>query len=117
MNEDPRAEASAEIFRRYLALLDGCTHDPLEAHPRLSIANLVWICEQGVAQAHVLPLDKISRWLGFVQGCLAMRGLSDVDVERDETRPIFHRAYERCGIIPPEPQAKDAGRPEPRQDI
>lgn len=36
-----------------------------------------------------MPIDKIARWTGFIQGVLAARGLLDVDAERDRTRPIF----------------------------
>lgn len=33
--------------------------------------------------------DKAHRWLGYVQGCMVMRGWLDVDQERDRTRPFF----------------------------
>lgn len=33
---------------------------------------------------------KASRWLGFVQGVMVMRGYITVDGERDRTRPIFN---------------------------
>lgn len=38
-----------------------------------------------------MPIDKIARWTGFIQGVLAARGLIDVDAERARTRPIFNR--------------------------
>lgn len=38
-----------------------------------------------------MPIDKIARWTGFIQGVLAARGVISVDVERDRTRPIFNR--------------------------
>ena len=39
-----------------------------------------------------MPIDKIARWTGFIQGVLAERGLIDVDDERNRTRPIFTSA-------------------------
>lgn len=39
-----------------------------------------------------MPIDKIARWTGFIQGVLAARGLLNVDDERNRTRPIFAAA-------------------------
>lgn len=36
-----------------------------------------------------LPVPKLCRWLGYVQGVLIERNLTTVDVERDWTRPLF----------------------------
>lgn len=36
-----------------------------------------------------LPLMKLNRWLGYIQGCLIERGATTVDDERDWTRPLF----------------------------
>ncbi len=36
-----------------------------------------------------LPLMKLNRWLGYIQGVLIERGLTTVDEERDFTRPYF----------------------------
>ncbi len=36
-----------------------------------------------------VPLVKLSRWLGYVQGVLIERGKTTVQVERDWTRPLF----------------------------
>lgn len=32
---------------------------------------------------------KANRWLGFIQGCMIMRGMTTVQAERDFTRPYF----------------------------
>lgn len=95
------SEANWQLFTRYgslIASLDGA--DPLEDDPRLSLTNLSWMCAEGARLAHEMPDDKASRWLGFVQGCLAMRRLIDVDSERDITRPLFHAAARHRGIDP-----------------
>jgi hypothetical protein len=36
-----------------------------------------------------LPLMKLNRWLGYIQGVLIERGLTTVQAERDWTRPLF----------------------------
>jgi hypothetical protein len=36
-----------------------------------------------------LPLMKLNRWLGYIQGVLISRGITTVTEERDWTRPLF----------------------------
>lgn len=42
---------------------------------------------EGVAKR--LPLMKLNRWLGYIQGCMIERGYTTVEAERDWTRPLF----------------------------
>lgn len=44
------------------------------------------------------PIDKLNRWLGYIQGNLISRGLTTVDKEREFTRPIFREAYDKLGL-------------------
>lgn len=37
----------------------------------------------------MIPLNKLNRWLGYIQGCLISKGLTTVEEERDWTRPLF----------------------------
>ncbi len=97
-----RHDATKEIFRRYLALIESEGADPNSEDERLSLKNLRWICTEAIEKGRYLPIDKISRWLGFIQGCLAARQIIDVDEERDFTRPLFHRAYREEGIDVPD---------------
>lgn len=71
---------------------------------KLSTFNdrLVPMLEKMEENASEWPVDKTNRWLGFVQGCLFVEELIDVDVERDFTRPLFHKYYEDNGIKIPE---------------
>jgi hypothetical protein len=96
-----RHSATRVAFERYLAIIGQAEGDPLGDHERLSLRNLEWICTEAVERGEGLPLDKLSRWLGFVQGCLASRTLIDVDEERDFTRPLFHQAYQAEGVEVP----------------
>jgi len=36
-----------------------------------------------------LPVPKLCRWLGYIQGVLIARGYTSVEKERDWTRPLF----------------------------
>jgi len=96
-------QINARLFGRYLEIIRsaGDQPDPFDSDPRLSLKNLSWMCTAGQSDAFSMAEDKASRWLGFVQGCLAMRGMIDVDVERDITRPLFHSLVKaRTGQVP-----------------
>ena len=36
-----------------------------------------------------MPVAKLCRWLGYIQGVLIERGITTVQAERDWTRPLF----------------------------
>lgn len=42
-----------------------------------------------IAGVSTLPLNKLNRWLGYIQGTLIAAGLTTVEAERDWTRPLF----------------------------
>lgn len=41
--------------------------------------------------------DKLSRWVGYVQGTLIERGVLDTKFERDFSRPIYQPIYAAQG--------------------
>ena len=90
------------LAARYSALINdykkGDAYDPLASNPRLALSNIDWMCRELMQSASSMPVDKMARWLGFIQACLAMRGLIEVDDERDFTRPLFHSAYAAEGL-------------------
>ena len=53
-------------------------------------AHCRWMAQHQMhpAQAHH-SIDKKSRWLGFIQGVLIVHGLTEIDAERNITRPWF----------------------------
>lgn len=94
--------ATTAMFRRYLQICAEAGQMGEECYPeRLQLENLIWLCNRSIEAGESLPIDKLSRWLGFVQGCLLMRGLLDTDEERDASRPLFHQGYEEDGIAIP----------------
>jgi hypothetical protein len=70
--------------------------------------NLHWMMERVIREIDTFPLDKMGRWIGFVQGVLALSGNLDVDAERERTRARFHAAYKATGQeVPPTMQLGD----------
>jgi hypothetical protein len=41
--------------------------------------------------------DKLSRWVGYIQGVLIERNILDTDFERDVSREIYRPIYEELG--------------------
>lgn len=86
-------EYYAGELRRYGAMPVNNTE--IENGDPTSLDHLLWMCEycepmvrdDGMGMA----VDKYSRWLGFVQGCMIMHGLTTVAAERDRTRPWFKK--------------------------
>ena len=112
------AVANAALFRRYLIIIEGSKSEAQASgagdvgsvtkiqadvpdEGDTSMANLEWMCRTVLERLDSFPADKASRWLGFVQGVLAVRGLITVAEERDHSRPLFHAAYRAGGIEPP----------------
>lgn len=75
-------------------------HDP-RFPPKAQRGRLLALAE-AISKSHHLPVDKVSRWLGFIHGVLLARWALDVDAVRDRTRPLFHAAYAEAGIEIPE---------------
>ena len=44
------------------------------------------------------PIDKLSRWLGFIQAYVIFTNQTTIDIERDFSRPLFHKAYQNENI-------------------
>jgi hypothetical protein len=77
--------------------------DPSTAEQKsdTSYAHLHWMIAMCLENLDSWPTDKISRWVGFVQGVQTLRGDMSSQDERDRTRPFFHEAYESMGLSAP----------------
>jgi hypothetical protein len=71
------------------------------SNERTSPENLRWMLHRCLDELLTFPVDKLGRWVGFVQGVLALSSNLDVDAERDRTRGRFHAAYEATGQVIP----------------
>lgn len=96
--------ASVALLGRYLVILGRQAGLEMPAPDGTSNSHLRWMCQTAIDDSHAWPADKLSRWLGFVQGVMCARGLVTVEGERDLSRPMFHAVYRAAGIVPPSVQ-------------
>lgn len=96
-------EAHRVMFERYAKVLSAYGHNPVKADDvnlQTYCPHLLWMCTHALTflKTPDFPLDKASRWLGFVQGCLIHSGTLGcrftVQSERDFSRPLFEAAYQ-----------------------
>jgi hypothetical protein len=85
---DNQVTATLHMFKRYRDVLVDKTFDGPD---QTGSDHLRWMCETAIdaLENETYPLDKMSRWLGFVQGVLIMQGITTVNTERDYSRPLF----------------------------
>ena len=92
-------EGSRKAFEYYAQLLRAkkvkpVNHAEIEGGGTTSFEHLLWMCEHCEPlvrdDGQGMPTDKYSRWLGFIQGCIIMHGLTTVEAERNRTRPWFN---------------------------
>jgi hypothetical protein len=60
-----------------------------EAFKDASSENAYWLAIQGQIHSETLPIDKLNRWLGFIQAVAIINKYTTVQAERDFTRPLF----------------------------
>lgn len=105
---DPRHEATVDVLQGLLPAIAALEVSPLDKKGQKEVwaENLSWMAKEIPAHPE-WPIDKASRWLGFIQGVLAALGFMSVKKERDRTRPIFHRAYELLGLGKPKSRSME----------
>jgi hypothetical protein len=90
-------EAHLNDFARYGAMIRDLDFEPINAADdrtmlldrRKAMSHCLWMCEDMGAAGTNVPVDKMARWLAFVQTLLAIHDVTDVRTERDATRPEF----------------------------
>lgn len=89
------AVAVLTLFKRYRAIiLDN--EDKLNGGvSECAAGHLVNLCTEVIDNHQKYPFDKLSRWMGFVQGVLAVNGLISVEDERNFSRPFLHAIHKR----------------------
>ena len=90
---NPINSASIVLFTRYL----GVIKQSKSKHRNKIIA----MCEYCIDHPD-MHIDKMSRWLGFIQGVMYTEGLIKIPEERDFSRPLFHKAYASLNLDIPE---------------
>jgi len=81
-------EAHVTVLRRLKEELDRLP-DRGDEPSATSASYLADFARRAIENAHTMPLDKLGRWTGFIQGVMAARGWLDVQTERNHTRPLF----------------------------
>lgn len=81
------------LFGRYEAMVLSNPAKLKDLPTKCNFVHLRSLCNEVFNNGPDYPFDKMCRWLGFVQGVLAVQGIIDVDFERDYTRPLFHKLY------------------------
>lgn len=88
----------ATIARRYLKLLNLKGYRSIQYREydrfhskRQDLEAAAWMCRRVIEMANAeivtrKDLDKINRWLGFIQGIFAARGFRVVDDAKDDNR-------------------------------
>lgn len=61
--------------------------------PKVSLSYIRWFIQETIGRSTTIPIDKLGRWVGFIQGVLAANGILDVDKERKLSRPCFEAVY------------------------
>lgn len=119
MTDKVRA-ATKTLFERYRDILIPLTQPTCGTHvnviydwPQINDAetsaeHLLWMCSTAIENIEAWPIDKLSRWLGFVQGVLSTGRYISVETERNFSRPLFHEAYREAGAVIPETKDRDA---------
>lgn len=74
---------------------------PPGAPPQTTCSHLCWLLENVQRNAYTHPVDKLGRWLGYVQGVLAAQGSLSVPQERERSRQVYHAAYRADGVHTP----------------
>ncbi len=74
------------MIRRYRSIIEGRNFKDEEF--------LLNFCDSALSIANP---DKLSRWIGYIQGVLIERGILDTKFERDVSREIYKPIYERLG--------------------
>lgn len=91
-------EGSLKAFEYYRDFLLSKKYSPVDhtkkeggdpTHPEHLLWMCIHCCDKVRDDGRGMSVDKYSRWLGFIQGCLISRRLTTVEEERNRTRPWF----------------------------
>jgi hypothetical protein len=107
---DPRHAATVETVTGLIPAIEALRGSALDRKGQREVwaDNLRWMVDEIVAHPE-WPIDKPSRWTGFIQGVLAVLGFMSVADERNRTRSFFHRAYDLLGFRRPKTKSIDDG--------
>lgn len=68
--------------------------------------HLLWMVKE-IETNPDWPIDKASRWLGYIQGVLRVHRVLSTEIERNRTRSVFHAAYKTMGFKVPDKKQRN----------
>lgn len=89
-------DATYRAFQRYKEMLKNYpakefTENFGAVSNREKLGHCHWMCDRILSpETKHYSLDKISRWLGFIQGVMIMCNVTTIEQERNITRPWFN---------------------------
>jgi hypothetical protein len=92
--EEELVKSTQDIFRIYQTLLED--EKTVLKYPEYTKEYLLNFCKKALEEK--MTVDKLSRWLGFIQGVLIMNGVLEQEQERTRTRGIFQEIYKKYNI-------------------
>ena len=101
MPKPPSDQGSIKAFEHYKKILEdmqvkSVNHATKQNGDTTSLEHILWMCNHCIPQVtddgRGFPVDKYSRWLGFIQGVLICKMITTVEAERDRTRPWFTKS-------------------------
>ena len=100
--QEPIAMSNLILFKRYRNIINVYN----QGGEKICIQELN-MCEYMIKNID-LPIDKQSRWIGFIQRGIIDKNLTTVDEERNFSRNLFHNNYKEMNIkIPKTINLKD----------
>jgi len=91
-------EIYLELISRYKGLIEYKTWD--SKYKKTSKEHIYkMLLDIEINYDNYKTIDKISRFIGFIQGVLSSFGIIDVDEERILTRKLFQNIYKKYNIV------------------
>lgn len=84
------------LFERYRTLVEKAESINDLCPPYCTKTSILRLIDEATINIDIYPFDKLNRWLGFIQGVMAVKAVIDVEAERDFSRPLFHLLYEQA---------------------
>jgi hypothetical protein len=94
--ETPRS-VMGKLFKRYRGICETAIKSKAEPLYEAELNALVSKCAVAVELLGALPIDKLGRMLGYVQGALAARGLLAIHEEEANSEQMFVNSYKKMG--------------------
>lgn len=93
----PLQKANRDVATHLMYIMKECDNSV----GGVDINKLTNMCQYIIDNVESMFDDKTSRWIGYIQGCLSVVGVLNVEDERDYTRIVYHKAYEEMGVEKP----------------